>query len=277
MKRDALKFIVVRIVVLPIQKQIQVACAALKGRIGKKHKWMERIYDSDFVAELFDKMSGSYSRMNYITSFGFSARWRKQSVEQLDIKKGATVVDLMTGMGECWKYILKKEHQIKQLIALDISTEMIKRAKQNRLKYDGQSIEIRHENVFKNKIKSESAEYVISGFGLKTFDEKQLKNLAAEIDRILKKNGTFSLIDVSVPEGRILRSLYLFYLKQIIPMLGRLLLGNPETYKMLGIYTERFKNSKRVLEIFESQGFEVAYVDYFFGCASGIKGKKQGL
>ena len=51
----------------------------------------------------------------------------------------------------------------------------------------------------------------------------------------------------------------------------------PETYKMLGIYTEAFGNSKNVYRIFDRHGFEVEYVEYFFGCASGIEGKKFEL
>ena len=97
----------------------------------KKIKKVEEMYESKFVEALFDKMSGSYSRINHITSFGFSEKWRRQCVEELDIHKGAIIVDLMTGMGECWKYILKKEHAVKKLIALDFSKEMIKKAIQN--------------------------------------------------------------------------------------------------------------------------------------------------
>jgi len=184
---------------------------------------VKEIYEPKFVEELFDKMSSSYSRMNYITSFGFSERWRRQCVEELNIQEGAIVVDLMTGMGECWKYILKEENAVKKLIALDFSKEMIKKANQNKLKYKKQSIEIRKENVFANGIKNESADYVISGFGLKTFNENQLKKLAIEINRILKQNGEFSLIDVSVPEGKLLKIGYMFYLKKIIPILDFIL------------------------------------------------------
>jgi len=132
-----------------------------------------------------------------------------------------------------------------------------------------------NENVFKNSIKDNSVDTLISGFGLKTFDNEQLQDLAKEISRVLKPNGNFSLIDVSVPKNRILKVFYLFYLKSIIPILGKLFLGNSETYKMLGIYTIEFQNSRNVENIFKSQGFEVEYVSYFFGCASGIKGRKR--
>ena len=161
-----------------------------------------------------------------------------------------------------------------KLIGVDFSTEMIRRAEKNKLKFKDYSIEVLKENVFENSIANETADYVISGFGLKTFDDKQLEELAKEINRILKPNGKFSLIDVSVPKSKILNPFYMFYLKKIIPLLGKFFLGSPETYRMLGIYTEKFGNSKNVYQIFKNFEFEVEYVEYFLGCASGIKGKK---
>lgn len=235
---------------------------------------MKSVYDPAFVEHLFDDMSASYDRMNYVTSFGFSEVWRKQCVHQLNIQPGKTTVDLMTGMGECWVHILQKSGPSSTLIALDFSAEMIRRAASKKSKHPNARIEILKENVFGNSISDESADYVISGFGLKTFDETQLDGLAAEIHRILKPGGRFSLVDVSVPSNRVLKLFYLFYLKRVIPFLGRIFLGNPETYRMLGVYTEAFQNARRVEAIFRKHAFEVEYLEYFLGCASGIKGRK---
>lgn len=236
---------------------------------------MKEYYEPEFVEALFDDMSKSYSRMNHLTSFGFSERWRKQCVEKIEFKENSVVVDLMTGMGECWKPILKNSAKNLKLIALDFSAEMLKYAELRKRKFKNNSIEILKENVFGNSIKSESADVVISGFGLKTFNHIQLVNLAKEIERILKVGGSFSLVDVSVPKNKTLKFFYLFYLKRIIPILGKLFLGNPETYRMLGVYTEAFQNSKEVEKIFKKYKFKVQYQEYFFGCASGIKGIKQ--
>ncbi|MBD1426148.1 class I SAM-dependent methyltransferase [Sphingobacterium arenae] len=40
-------------------------------------------YEPAFVKKMFNRMSSSYERMNYITSFGFSIRWRRQFLEKL--------------------------------------------------------------------------------------------------------------------------------------------------------------------------------------------------
>lgn len=236
---------------------------------------MNNIHEPQFIEHLFDKMSSSYTKMNYISSFGFSERWRKQFIKELNIKKGKTIIDLMTGKGECWKHIPYKSNKNSILIGVDFSTQMILDAKKTKSKYPYCNIKLLKENVFSNSIQDQSADYVISGFGLKTLSIKQIEQLASEIYRILKPGGTFSLIDISVPNHKTLRFLYLFYLKTIIPQLGKLFLGNPDTYKMLGIYTEHFTNAQKAYLVFNKPEFESQYFEYFYGCASGIKGKKN--
>ena len=235
---------------------------------------MKDIYNPLFIEELFNKMSGSYERVNFITSFGFSERWRRQCVKSIEIKKNDTVLDLMTGMGECWKPILNTIGVDGKLISLDFSEGMLKMAKKRKSKYPEYQIELLKENVFKNTIKSNSIDCVISGFGLKTFSEEQINDFALEVKRVLKPNGLFSFVEISVPNNKILRFFYLVYVKYFIPILGFLFLGNPETYKMLGTYTSKFKNSEESKNIFEKEGFKVEYIDYFYGCATGIKGQK---
>ncbi|MGV0947330.1 class I SAM-dependent methyltransferase [Empedobacter falsenii] len=55
---------------------------------------MNDIYDPTFVKKLFNKMSNSYERMNYITSFGFSIIWRKQFIKALN-KKESKIKELI--------------------------------------------------------------------------------------------------------------------------------------------------------------------------------------
>jgi demethylmenaquinone methyltransferase/2-methoxy-6-polyprenyl-1,4-benzoquinol methylase len=90
----------------------------------------------------------------------------------------------------------------------------------------------------------------------------------------LKPGGQFSFVEVSKPQNIILYKLYGLYLGKVIPVLGKLFLGNPIEYKMLWKYTLKFENAKYVAEIFKKVGLKVEYNSYFFGCASGFSGQK---
>ena len=233
------------------------------------------IYDPDFVVALFDEMSGSYERMNYITSFGFSERWRRQLVKIAQIEQGDVVADLLTGMGECWKPILCKAGPSGKLIALDFSEGMLRFARAKMARYPQHSIEILQEDLFANSIPAHSVDVALSGFGMKTFSDAQLAMFAQALQLMLKPGGRVALIDVSTPPTKWMRWPYMFYLNLVIPFLGRLFLGNPENYRMLGRYSEAFGNAQKVARIFNENGLEVKYIPFFMGCASGVVGKAR--
>lgn len=219
-------------------------------------------------------MSGSYERMNYITSFGFSIRWRKQFLKKLgNSDKQLNVIDLLSGLGENWLY-LKKFFPNSQFSALDFSEMMIEKSKIKSQKIFNGDLTLLCEDILQNKLPSDYYDIISCAYGLKTFNNDQLETFAKEIKRILKTGGKFSFVEVSKPDNQILYLFYKLYLSKIIPVLGKLFLGDPSDYKMLWIYTEKFNNSKSVKDIFERNGLKVTYEKYFFGCASGINGVK---
>ena len=83
------------------------------------------IYNPDYVKGLFNRMSTSYERMNYITSFGFSLRWRKQYIAAFKgSEQKVELIDLLTGMGETWR-TSKQKFPNANITALDFSEGML--------------------------------------------------------------------------------------------------------------------------------------------------------
>lgn len=79
------------------------------------------IYEPHFVKDLFNSMSVSYERMNYITSFGFSIKWREEFLGHFkNTDQELEIIDLLSGMGETWHFIQKKFPNA-HLSALDFS------------------------------------------------------------------------------------------------------------------------------------------------------------
>jgi len=232
------------------------------------------IYSPEYVKGLFNKMSSSYERMNFITSFGFSIRWRRQFLEPLkQSRHKVEIIDLLTGMGETWN-ATKNKFPNSNVTVLDFSEGMLKYAKQKSETKFKSEIIVLQQDILNNKLPSNYYDFVTCAFGLKTFNDEQLNILALETKRILKSGGQFSFIEVSKPNNKLLKLLYGFYLGQIIPILGRLLLGNPEDYKMLWQYTDKFDNAKNATKIFAKTGLMTTFSSYFHGCATGFYGTK---
>jgi len=66
----------------------------------------------------------------------------------------------------------------------------------------------------------------------------------------------------------------MFYLRYVIPTIGRVFMGNPDNYRLLGVYTSNFGRCDQAIEIFREAGFTVQPRSFFFGCATGFRGKK---
>ena len=233
------------------------------------------IHDSEYVRELFDRVSNTYGYTNYLASFGFTERWRKQCISKLrGLQTDASGYDLMCGRGETWADLFAQNPSILNLTGLDISHEMIKGSQIQANKLGPKSIELMEVDVFKNEIPDESADFVISTFGIKTFTQEQQKLLAAEVNRILKPEGVFSFVEVSYPKDWIFSWLYMFYLKKLMPIIEKLFLGYSYGYSAIGMYVAEFVDSQNFYTYLQAQGLQTEYHKLFFGCASGVSGKK---
>ena len=234
---------------------------------------MRRFTNLAFVRALFDEMAQTYGITNLIASFGFAARWRKQCLRELPLGPGATVLDLMTGMGELCPDVARRLGPSGVIRALDLSPVMCRGAGRLVGKVASR-LEIIEADVLECGLASESADAVVSSFGVKTFSAVQFRRLAEQVARLLKPGGCFSFLEISVPPSRLLRGPYLFYIKHVIPWVGRAFLGNPQNYRMLGVYTEEFRNCSLLKQEFDRVGLVTEERSYFFGCATGIAGHK---
>lgn len=233
----------------------------------------QEIYSNDYVKQLFDSIAPTYDKVNAITSLGFSKYWRKQFIHKIKIDTSSKVLDLMCGMGECWPYILKASSNSIDLTGVDLSSEMIKISEKKHRAIVNRS-KIICGDVFETNFEASSFDVVISGFGLKTLSLDNIEQLASLVHRVLKPGGQFAFIEMSVPKQILIRWGFMLYLKRVIPFIGRLFLGNPHNYKMLGRYTEQFIGIEKVAETFKKAGLSVEITPLTMGCTMVLSGTK---
>ncbi len=236
----------------------------------------EDIYDTQFVKSVFDRCSGKYIAFSLLCSFGFTERWRRQCVESLPQPPvtSARGLDLMAGTGEVWPHLLRRFGAIKAITAVDISTGMHRRAMERLHQHRSNLIEFIEDDVLSSELPSASADFVISTFGLKTFNTDQHRKLAASVARVLKPGGVFAFIEASDPKGWWLRPLYLFHLRVVLPLIEHIFMCGAQDFAMIGTYSTNFGNAAAFAHMLKEQCLTVDYHRYFFGCATGVSGRK---
>ena len=182
--------------------------------------------------------------------------------------------DLMAGTGEVWPHLLQRFDGIKSITAVDISSGMHRLAMKRLHAHRAHRIEFIEDDVLASDLPPESADFVVSTFGLKTFNPGQHARLAALIARVLKPGGVFSMIEASDPKGWWLRPLYLFHLRAVLPLIERIFLRGAQDFMMIGTYSTNFGNAAELAAMLRGHGLEVKFSKYFFGCATGVAGGK---
>ena len=233
------------------------------------------IYDPAFVKTVFDRCSDRYIAFSYICSLGFTERWRKQCVAALAAGLDAKVgYDLMAGTGEVWPHLFAANPGIERIVAVDISSGMHRRALERLHQMRAHRIEFIEDDVLASALPDASADFVVSTFGLKTFNPIQHRQLAELIARVLKPGGRFALIEASDPKGWWLRPLYRFHLTVFLPLIERLLLRGAQDFAMIGTYSTRFGDAQEFVSMLETAGLDAKFSKAFFGCATIASGSK---
>ncbi len=234
------------------------------------------IYEPAFVKGVFDRCSTRYIGFSWFFSFGFTERWRRQCVEALPLDPGAGAqgYDLMAGTGEVWPHLLRRFPDIGRITAVDISSGMHRLALERLHRDRSHRIDFIEDDVLRSDLPPDSCDFIVSTFGLKTFNPAQHQALAELVARALRPGGAFSFIEASDPKGWWLRPLYLLHLKVVLPLVERTLLRGAQDFAMIGTYTSNFGDARTFADRLRAEGLEVEFQRYFFGCATGVSGRR---
>jgi demethylmenaquinone methyltransferase/2-methoxy-6-polyprenyl-1,4-benzoquinol methylase len=222
-------------------------------------------FQSGHLIALFARMARTYGAVNLLSSFGFSHLWRKACVRELEACRAHRCADLMAGMGEASLLLAREAGEGISVDAVDFCPAMCERARRNAASAGESGIRVTEADVLGLE-QSEAYDRVVASFGLKTLDDRALRRFATVLFKLMKPGARAVLVEIHGPSNA-LRSLFLFYMRYVIPCIGRLMLGDPDCYRSLSVYTESFAVRDRLTEDLRAAGFVASERSLFFGCA----------
>ena len=224
------------------------------------------------IINLFNSISPNYDSLNRIMTFGIDIVWRKRVVRLVQKQKHNSILDIATGTGDLALSLAKLNSNI--IVGLDISKEMLSIGKQKVLSKNlNHRIKMQSGDSEDLSFKDESFDIVTISFGIRNFEniEKGLN----EIRRVLKSKGALIILETSVPKNIIVKSLYLFYVRYIIPLISFILSNNRAAYQYLSDSAVTFPCGESFNNILRKNGFiEVDDFPQTFGVSSIYFAKK---
>lgn len=228
------------------------------------------------VEKMFNEIAFRYDLLNQLLSFGIHKRWRRKAIlllkSQILNPKSLIFLDVATGTADFAIDAVKLNPE--KIIGIDISDDMLavgrKKIEQKKLSHIIELIKADSENL---PFPENHFDAATVGFGVRNFEN--LEKGLSEVCRVLKKGGTFAVLEFSIPEKFPMNYIYNFYLKNICPFLGRIISKNPVAYEYLFKSVSNFPHGERFKTILLNCGFaDVTFFPQTFGITTLYLAKK---
>ena len=211
--------------------------------------------EKNFVRSMFDNIAPTYDKLNHILSLNIDKIWRKKAVKRIvkNLKNSESqVLDVACGTADSTIALAKAG--IPSVTGVDISEGMINvgREKISALKIN--NINLRVEDCENLSFDDNTFDAAFIAFGIRNFEDK--KKGLNELHRVLKDNAHLLILELSVPQNKLLLSLYKLYFLNILPFIGKKISGDDKAYTYLPNSVMNFPKPKEFMLMMEECGFK---------------------
>lgn len=223
------------------------------------------------VEDMFDNIAPKYDLLNHVLSMKIDVLWRNKLVRWMKNDNPQEVLDVATGTGDLAITIEKGTGS--KVVGLDLSQQMLNVGviKIKKLKLDGK-ISMQKGDAENLPFEDNRFDAVSVAFGVRNF-ENLTKGLA-ELRRVVKDNKSVYILEFSKVEG-VMGPLYMFYFKNILPAIGRLVSKDNRAYTYLPDSVNAFPFGEKMRQILLDTGFKkVEYKKLSLGIATIYKATK---
>jgi demethylmenaquinone methyltransferase / 2-methoxy-6-polyprenyl-1,4-benzoquinol methylase len=208
------------------------------------------------VRAMFARIAHRYDLANHLLSLNIDRYWRAYTVRRVQVvleKPGARVLDICCGTGDLMRALARKRGVGTAVMGSDFCHPMLVSA---RAKVGGGMLF--EADALRLPVPGASLDLITVAFGF-----RNLSNYEAglcEMLRVLRPGGIAAILEFSQPSNPIFGTLYGFYSRRILPVIGGALSGAPDAYKYLPDSVRKFPAPADLAESMRVAGF--ARVDY---------------
>jgi len=210
--------------------------------------------------------------MNDLMSFGIHRIWKRFAIDLCALRAGQTVLDLAGGTGDLTAKISSIIGDTGKVFLADINASMLKVGR-DRLLDRGiyRNVEIVQANAEQLAFANNTFDCIIIGFGLRNVTDKD-KALRSML-QTLKPGGRLIILEFSKPRLPGLKTLYDTYSFKILPILGKIVAKDEDSYRYLAESIRMHPDQETLLQMMQTAGFDKC--DYH-NLAGGIVAVHRG-
>ena len=218
------------------------------------YKTVSQEEKAGYVKDVFDSVSNRYDLMNDLMSGGLHRLWKKYTIDKASARYGHKILDLAGGTGDLAKVFAGKVGDEGHVVLADINYSMLNEGR-TRLINSGISgnLSITQVNGENLAFKEGSFDIVTIAFGLRNITDKE--TALSSIYQTLKPGGKLLILEFSKPIN-LLRPAYDLYSFKILPLLGKLVANDADSYQYLAESIRMHPDQDKLITMMEDANFE---------------------
>jgi demethylmenaquinone methyltransferase / 2-methoxy-6-polyprenyl-1,4-benzoquinol methylase len=206
------------------------------------------------VRGVFDSVAGRYDLMNDLMSAGIHRLWKRFTIELSAVRPGQTVLDIAGGTGDLSARFSKLVGTDGKVILADINASMLQVGRDKLLDAGAfGNLHMVQCDAQYLPFPDNSVDCITIAFGLRNVTDKALA--LRSMERILKPGGRLLILEFSKPTNPLLEKIYDTYSFRILPMMGRLVANDEESYRYLAESIRKHPDQDTLMAMMEDAGF----------------------
>ena len=219
-------------------------------KVSFGHEQVEPAEKTRRVRTVFSSVASRYDLMNDLMSAGQHRLWKDAFVRRVRPRNGEKILDMAGGTGDVAFRLARRGAKV---TVGDINPDMlaigIERARSRGL--DG--LVWAEENAEALSFADATFDAYTIAFGIRNVTD--IDRALAEARRVLKTGGRFFCLEFSQTRWPGFREAYQGYSRFLVPRLGRIVAGDPDSYRYLIESIERFPEMSLFTAMIEQTGF----------------------
>lgn len=229
------------------------------------------------IRRMFGQIAPWYDFLNHLLSLNIDRRWRDRTARLVPPGPASLgpILDLCTGTGDLALAYDRTAGGSVPVVGADFSHEMLLRAvKKADAAGAGGRVRFVEADAQALPFPDGAFQLVTVAFGLRnvTDPDRGLR----EMVRVTRPGGRVAVLEFSRPRGPVLGRLYLWYFRNLLPLVGQLISRSPESaYRYLPASVLNFPDYEALADRMRAAGLEeVQYRPFTFGVATLYVGVK---
>jgi len=205
------------------------------------------------IAGMFDAIARRYDTLNHLLSAGMDKRWRRRAVAALALTGRERVLDMCTGTADL-AIEAATAGRAGAVIGVDFSSEMLRYAspKIAALGLTRRVLLVRGDAT-RVPLPDGCCDAAMVAFGIRNVQDPVRG--CEEFHRVLAPGGRLAILEFGSPRIPGLRTLYLWYFRYLLPLVGRAISKHRDAYTYLPASVIEFPTGSAFEALLRRAGF----------------------